>query len=105
MERGHELRVAADAGEVGDGAARGGYAGLCCGGLGGEYGVSDGGALGIGGEVVGVVLTAQSGSSERAPRSKRAPALANGAARRVRVAMEYFILIYIDFFFRFFFWF
>ena len=31
VQRGHELRVAADAGEVGDGAARGGYAGLCCG--------------------------------------------------------------------------
>ena len=70
------------------------------GGRGEDYGVSGGGALrfdlerscGL------VVLTAQSGSSVRAPRSKRAPALANGAARRVRVAMEYFILIYIDFF-------
>ena len=49
-----------------------------------------------------VVLTAQSGSSLRAPRSKRAPALANGAARRVRVPMEYFILIYIKLFFLFF---
>ena len=44
----------------------------------------------------GVVLTAQLGSSLRAPRSERAPALANGAARRVRAAMEYFILIYIN---------
>ena len=39
-----------------------------------------------------VVLTAQLGSSVRAPRSTRAPAVAKGAARRARVAIEYFIL-------------
>ena len=31
VQRSHELRVAADAGEVGDGAAGGGYAGVGCG--------------------------------------------------------------------------
>ena len=37
VQLGHELRVAADAGEVGDGAVRGGYGGLCCGRLGWEH--------------------------------------------------------------------
>ena len=39
-----------------------------------------------------VRLTAQLGSSVRAPRSKRAPAVAKGAVRRARVEIEYFIL-------------
>lgn len=39
-----------------------------------------------------IILTAQLGSSVRAPRSTRVPAVAKGAAKRVRAAMEYFIL-------------
>lgn len=99
MQRFHELRVAADAGKVGDFAARGGDAGLCCVLL--ERGVSIVNAFRGGGKKRGGVvslstrwvrLTAQLGSSVRAPRSKRAPAVAKGAVRRARVEIEYFIL-------------
>ena len=98
VERGHELRVSADAGEVGDFAACGGDAGFGC----GLLVMLRQSRRSFGGKSSKrwVILTAQEGSSVRAPRSKRFPrsvkvlALANGAARRARAAMDFFILFF-----------
>ena len=82
MQRGDELGVAADAGEVGDGTPRGGDAGFRGGLL--EMVLlffPEGGGLG---------LTAQVGSSVRLE------ALAKGAARRARATMGYFIFYFSD---------
>lgn len=85
VQRGHEFGVAADAGEVGFRAARGGDAGFCCGLL--EMVSGSWCFEGKGVFEEAAVLTAHVGSSVRLP------ALAKGAAKMARAAMEYFIVV------------